>query len=120
MPLRASKMNGFIFGFQRLVWCPKWTPESNNSFTPILITIFLWLEVRPPPERAANHPAEHGIDFSVVVAPRAHWRRKLRPLSPFQWPAESSHSLRKEGNKITDSAAVATIIWEQSFPKPLA
>jgi len=26
MPLRAVKMYGFIFGFQRLVWCPKWTP----------------------------------------------------------------------------------------------
>src|SRR5438876_12354400 len=26
-------MNGFIFGFQRLVWCPKCTPASNNSGT---------------------------------------------------------------------------------------
>src|SRR3954470_24557169 len=25
-------MNGFIFGFQRLVWCPKWTPASSKSF----------------------------------------------------------------------------------------
>src|SRR5689334_12933051 len=46
MPLRASKMKGFILGFQRFVWCPKWTPESNNSLMPILITIFLWLKVR--------------------------------------------------------------------------
>ena len=46
MPLRASKMNGFILGFHRFVWCPKWTPASSNSLTPILITIFLWLEVR--------------------------------------------------------------------------
>src|ERR1700722_11152225 len=26
-------MNGFILGFQRLVWCPKCTPASNNSGT---------------------------------------------------------------------------------------
>ena len=30
MPLRAPKMNGFIFGFQRLVWWPKWTPASSS------------------------------------------------------------------------------------------
>ena len=31
MALRFSKMNGFIFGFQRLVWWPKWTPASRSS-----------------------------------------------------------------------------------------
>src|SRR5438045_9713703 len=25
----------FIFGFQRLVWCPKWTPASSRSFNAI-------------------------------------------------------------------------------------
>src|SRR5918911_1211296 len=30
MPFRAPKMYGFIFGFQRLVWCPKWTPASSS------------------------------------------------------------------------------------------
>jgi hypothetical protein len=23
-------MYGFILGFQRFVWCPKWTPASSN------------------------------------------------------------------------------------------
>src|SRR6476469_8252570 len=32
MPLRLPKMYGFIFGFQRRVWCPKWTPASSSSF----------------------------------------------------------------------------------------
>src|SRR4030095_11474849 len=32
MPLRAPKMYGFIFGFQRLVWWPKCTPASRSSF----------------------------------------------------------------------------------------
>ena len=30
MPLRSAKMYGFIFGFQRLVWWPKWTPASSS------------------------------------------------------------------------------------------
>src|SRR3989304_4292473 len=32
MPLRSPKMYSFIFGFQRRVWWPKWTPASSNSF----------------------------------------------------------------------------------------
>src|SRR3954453_7716931 len=30
MPLRSVKMKRFIFGFQRRVWCPKWTPLSSS------------------------------------------------------------------------------------------
>src|ERR1700737_4870317 len=33
MPLRAVKMYCFIFGFQRLVWCPKWAPASRSCFS---------------------------------------------------------------------------------------
>src|SRR3954470_11901947 len=31
MPPRSVKMNRFIFGFQRRVWWPKWTPASSSS-----------------------------------------------------------------------------------------
>src|SRR3990172_5505614 len=72
MPLRASKMKGFIFGFHRLVWCPKWTPASNNSFTPILSTRFLWLGV----SAWADHPPDHRIIFDVLVAAPAHANRE--------------------------------------------
>ena len=30
IPLRSAKMNGRIFGFQRRVWWPKWTPASSS------------------------------------------------------------------------------------------
>ena len=30
IPLRSAKMKGFIFGFQRRVWWPKWTPASSS------------------------------------------------------------------------------------------
>ena len=35
MPFRSPKMYSFIFGFQRLVWWPKWTPASSKSFNAI-------------------------------------------------------------------------------------
>src|SRR5438045_1404265 len=35
MPFRSPKMNGFIFGFHRFVWWPKWTPASSRSFVAI-------------------------------------------------------------------------------------
>src|SRR5688572_25709165 len=31
MPPRSVKMKRFIFGFQRRVWWPKWTPASRSS-----------------------------------------------------------------------------------------
>src|SRR4051812_10009821 len=30
MPLRSVMMKRFILGFQRRVWCPKWTPLSRS------------------------------------------------------------------------------------------
>jgi hypothetical protein len=35
MPLRSPKMYSFIFGFQRFVWWPKFTPASSSSFLAI-------------------------------------------------------------------------------------
>jgi hypothetical protein len=72
-------MKGFILGFQRLVWCPKWTPESSNSLMPILITIFLLLEARAGAS-GTNHPAEHGIELSVIMAAHPHTGTDLKPL----------------------------------------
>src|SRR6266446_5472434 len=39
MPFLWPKMNSRIFGFQRLVWCPKWTPASRSSF---IVTAAKW------------------------------------------------------------------------------
>src|SRR5262245_60244731 len=45
MPFRSPKMYGFIFGFQRFVWCPKWTPASNRSFIAIALNSSLLREL---------------------------------------------------------------------------
>src|ERR1700678_4363100 len=41
MPLRSPKMNRFIFGFQRRVWWPKWTPASSNCLMVTTATLVL-------------------------------------------------------------------------------
>ena len=33
IPLRSPKMKRRIFGFQRRVWWPKWTPASSSSLS---------------------------------------------------------------------------------------
>src|SRR5690349_345126 len=70
---RSPKMNGAIFGFQKRVWCPKWTPASSicRIDTP---AIKVSLGVEPPrrpsghsrifffEEGAPEHPATRYID----------------------------------------------------------
>src|SRR2546426_3711316 len=42
-------MYSFIFGFHRLVWCPKWTPASRSSFieTEIKYRLLSWVMGAP-------------------------------------------------------------------------
>src|SRR5262245_36259981 len=55
MPFRSMKMYFFIFGFQRRVWWPKWTPASSRSFMRMsLIRLLLRLFLRPAGRRAAR------------------------------------------------------------------
>src|SRR5437899_9546627 len=51
MPFRAPMMYGFILGFQRLVWWPKWTPASSSCFIvtsliPILSCALLHVDIQ--------------------------------------------------------------------------
>src|SRR5207248_11703955 len=58
IPLRAVKMYRFILGFQRLVWCPKWTPASRSclSVTSGMRNDLLFL--LPPPSSDARTSCE--------------------------------------------------------------
>src|SRR5437763_16818636 len=64
MPPRSVKMKRRIFGFQRRVWWPKWTPASSNSrieTTDIGIRSPFWLVVIAPAEPGWNrHPSNAG------------------------------------------------------------
>src|SRR5713101_7459683 len=74
MPLRAPKMYGFIFGFHRLVWWPKWTPASSRFFMVTSVIRAPWypslLSARrskrgPIPARAAR--TQLGGSFGSLV-----------------------------------------------------
>src|SRR5438105_8675232 len=53
MPLRSPKMYFCIFGFQRLVWWPKWTPASSSSF---IVSVAIRLSPPPSPPGAKFPP----------------------------------------------------------------
>src|SRR6185369_13567057 len=46
MPLRSPKMYSFIFGFQRFVWWPKWTPASSRSFIAVAAKLPPFVEIQ--------------------------------------------------------------------------
>src|SRR3954470_17827780 len=50
----------FIFGFQRLVWCPKWTPASSRSFNAIPFKV--------PPLLTVPVPAIPALPFAELEA----------------------------------------------------
>src|SRR4029079_9205839 len=60
MPFRSPKMNGFIFGFQRFVWWPKWTPASSRSFNA--------MPVKLPPYKK--------LPASSCQLPAGSWKRE--------------------------------------------
>src|SRR6266545_936382 len=65
-------MNFFIFGFHRLVWCPKWTPASSSSFIEIETRKHLPFRRIPPariePLPFAELEARPGAALSVLLA----------------------------------------------------
>src|ERR1017187_3954751 len=103
MPLRASKMNGFILGFQRFVWCPKWTPDSNNSFTPMLNTISLWLKIRPALRRRTI-PRNTGLSLMLLWPFHTHTSAEIKAVLPPPFPA-------KWLPRISNKHAVAIVIF---------
>src|SRR3984957_7255039 len=46
--LRSPKMKGAIFGFQKRVWCPKWTPASSicRMDTLVILKLLFGLSLR--------------------------------------------------------------------------
>src|SRR6476661_2844165 len=68
MPLRSVMMKRFILGFQRRVWCPKWTPLSRS-----------WRIV------TTAMPCDSLGRFSVVPGGR-EFRGAFRALAPLRGP----------------------------------
>ena len=80
IPLRSAKMNGFIFGFQRRVWWPKWTPASSSWRMETDGTVRDLLSVLSSADLVAGGRWAVGPAGTVpvgtvrVCAPRLSWR----------------------------------------------
>src|SRR5215208_3815110 len=83
MPLRSVKMNRFILGFQRRVWCPKWVPLSSSCF--IVTTAII------------GHVLQLSVDAQrpVTPSPGACW---MPDLSLWTGPTASGYDLVGTGS----------------------
>src|SRR5437588_12082860 len=82
-------MYSFILGFQRLVWCPKWTPASSSSFIVILAKL--------PPYWIASFAADCPLGIYSLVRSRQSGREDFWPRLP---PAQSPHAGPQAAGKI--------------------
>ena len=83
IPLRSAKMNGFILGFQRRVWWPKWTPASSSCRIETDGTVRDLLSVRSSADLVAGDrwpvralPAPSRSERSACVL-HAWWRGRM-------------------------------------------
>src|SRR5918995_3303539 len=83
MPPRSVKMKRFIFGFQRRVWWPKWTPASRSSRM----------------ETTAKGLAPFGL---VAIQPAGRGRNRVQNLGTPTRPG------RRDGGK-NDRGSVAAV-----------
>src|ERR1051326_2054117 len=79
MPPRSAKMNRFIFGFQRRVWWPKWTPASRSSRMETTAMGFLPLVDGQRAGGARTEPA--GTAGTPVLTSAGEWDRSATSLA---------------------------------------
>src|SRR5450759_2799004 len=97
MPLRLPKMNFFILGFQRFVWCPKWTPASSSSFMVIWLIGLPLRELEPGPGSALT-----------VLLPFLHARVARQKTSLLQRGAELEvEEAEGAGDAVADRSGLA-------------
>src|SRR5450759_1123446 len=112
MPLRSVKMYGFIFGFQRRVWCPKWTPASRSAFIettdmtrPPCFGFFL--RPRHPPEVARPVRRQDGTGTRAGVGERV-------------WCVERSESSTGAAGRQTAEAPGLAALAQEADPSRCA
>src|SRR5450631_158763 len=113
MPLRSVMMKRFILGFQRRVWCPKWTPLSRSWR--IVTTAMPWsrfrsfqLSTRPAglpysclAPASAPRPSYSGLRWCTPVI-RRRADARIPPICPRAnlWCAHRTTSLPGMGNPL--------------------
>ena len=113
MPLRSPKMNRFILGFQRRVWCPKCTPASSicrmvttaMMVTPLSAVGGATLQAPRRPQKERDDVIRGPIGVDRPVGHVIGRRRDARPLRrrcaqpgrrrcPTRWRAVDRHEPR--------------------------
>src|SRR5688572_389929 len=105
MPPRSEKMKRRIFGFQRRVWWPKWTPASRSSrmvTTDTGSAPFLVFDNRAPAGRAEPRSGRRH--------PRLDWSpgRWLRPWKSSDLPSSRERRLEIRRQRRLEVEPVAT------------
>ena len=88
MPLRSVKMKRRIFGFQRRVWWPKWTPASRSSRIVTAGMVAPRFDGRVPDERRAGPAREPAPPRGRSVRGRVRGPMVGPPGRPTILPAE--------------------------------
>src|SRR5690349_22036141 len=119
MPLRSVKMNRFIFGFHRRVWCPKWTPLSSSCFMLTTAMVAALLRCARPAGPRFSVDAEHrvapALAFRSATPPAVARRDRGGDCPPEQAGGERAKSIRPE----TDRARQHTPRGGAAFPSPV-
>src|SRR4051812_18757304 len=93
MPSRSPKMKRRIFGFQRRVWWPKWTPASSSSRMPTWVAMKLLGSIG-----TSARPASRGPGVSIAPGrTRGRWWAGSGTGSPWQSRRVSVHPLAAHG-----------------------
>src|SRR3954470_13257469 len=114
MPPRSVKMKRFIFGFQRRVWWPKWTPASSSSFmeTTGMGAPFYGSCGRYKPADLAGCRAESRGHRPMRVSHRGEGTSNV-PMVP---PVRGSPRARAEGPTRARAAHRQTDVGTQAVP----
>src|SRR5271154_1742507 len=103
MPLRSWKMYGFILGFHRRVWWPKWTPASSRARMETTDMGYLFCDLRA---------AVPGRPASRYMNARRPGGQDMPGISPTQkvyhTPQMSSRACRGTATKDADRGGPST------------
>src|SRR6266571_6968484 len=94
-------MYSFILGFQRLVWCPKWTPASSNSFMVML--------ANQPPHLVCIFRMPCGCSRLPFPSPHEQYGKNLTPVSCFQFLVSSPETR----NQKLDTVLYLLLYWNR-------
>src|SRR6478752_10075292 len=110
MPPRSAKMNRFIFGFQRRVWWPKWTPASSKSFMETTDTVFLSVWLQRPAARKRNRRSRHRLSRLCRRVGGQETRARVATVSNEPYAHASESAMRRAAATLAAAVSVVAVL----------